>query len=668
MRPRLLLRVGAFTAVMALLVWVAPPSNAEPDDDPGSALATTLSLAAVGSETSLWFFGDATSASLSFPVPPGLIPDTLNATVDLPFPMRSGILSVMQDDRLISRIGLPLADLAPVVIPLGGLDVVDDSASVTLRLTSLAEDGYCLDQLNPVGLIDSSITYAGTEVPPTNVADFLPPILRVLTIGVPSTPSQAESDAAVQLAAAVQARYRTQEPRVILAPLADGATTIDVAPQPMERQIVIKEGPDAGLSLTGPAPQLLISGPPDKLTNQTRLLTDPSLNMAVSTKVTASELHPSPPLPGDSTTLAQLGQPSLSNASVSPQVGIALDQTRFGHPSQGFRLHLMGSYTPVPSDLGAQLTASVDGEIFDSWSVERAGAIDHWVEVPDRLLSRYTNLVIGIETSGHTGRCNEFRPITLTINGDTVVESTPAQPPIPAGFLSLPQALMPRMQVGLGTQNFADTARATQIIVGLQHLSVMPLQTQVTSLKQAIDSTDPAILVSPDSWEDSSVVLPVSDRDRQLTLKGFGDSDQETTLTLDPGIRFGSLQTVIDGQRSLLVATSNGAPEQLDELLRWLDDDPKGWSKLRGSVVVAVEGQAPQLVPGRTPQSVYGPPVSPENDQKSGQTAAAVPAWWTAVGVTTAIVIAVGAFWLGGRRSRRSHGNSHRAHKRDETT
>ena len=34
---------------------------------------------------------------------------------------------------------------------------------------------------------------------------------------------------------------------------------------------------------------------------------------------------------------------------VAPQVDIALDQTRFGHPTQGFRVHVMGTYTPIPA-------------------------------------------------------------------------------------------------------------------------------------------------------------------------------------------------------------------------------------------------------------------------------------------------------------------------------
>lgn len=649
MSTRLLRHIGAAISVVVVVIGFGPPAHAQPDEEPVPAGEVTLSLAEAGSATMVSFYGDTSVTSLSFPVPPGLRPNTLNATLDLPFAMRSAVLSVTQDDRLISKVDLPLTDFAPVVIPLDSVEVTDDSVNLTVKLNALAGDGFCLDQANPVGLVNGSITYTGAMTTPATIADFLPPILRTLTIGVPESPSQAESDAAVQLAAALQARYRSQAPQVVLVPIAADATSLDGPAQPMERRIVIKEGPDEGLSLRGGAdPQLLITGPADKLTNQARLLTDGSLDLAVSTEVVAGALHSNTFQPGDSTTLAQLGQPALSNAGVAPQVRIALDQTRFGHPTQGFRVHVMGSHTPAPADFGAQMTASVNDEIIDSWPAAGDGMIDHWVEIPDRLVQRFTELVVAVDTSGVTGRCGEFRPVTLAISGSTVVESTPSQPPIPSGFVSLPQALMPGIQIGMTPGSFVDTQRAVQIAVGLQRLSVVPLLTEVASLQQAIDSEESAVLISADGWTDPSVTLPVSSQDQRLSLVGFGAGDQETTLTLDPGIRFGSIQSVFDGQRSLLVATSNGAPAQLDELLRWLGRDPQGWAKLRGSAVVSIEGREPQLVPGRTPLSVYGPSTSTQT-QAQGDGGGA-PAGWIAAGVVTALAVGIGAYWLGSRR------------------
>ena len=656
-----LLRLGVAAGAVTILAGPAPYAAADPTDGGTLLVAPILPLATLGSDATLSFYGGTSSATLSFPVPAGLVPAALQSTLDLPFNIRSGLLTVTQDDRLISKLGLPLTDLAPLVISLNGVQVVDNSVTVTLTLTALPDDGLCLDQLNPVQFIDGSISYTGTEVAPRTVADFLPPILHKLTIAVPSTPSQAESDTAVQVAASLVARYRSQAPQVVIVPLAEGVTTLDGPALPMERQIIIKEGPDQGISLIGTTggPQLLISGPADRLTNQTRLLTDGALNMAVSTKVVAGELHSSPVLPGNAMTLAELRQPSLAAVGLSPQVGIALDQTRFGHPTQGLRVHLTGTYTPIPAALGGQVTASVGGEMIDAWPTEAGGVIDHWVDVPDRLVRRYITLAVAVNTSGNTGRCGEFRPITLTIKGSTVVESTPAKPPIPPGFPSLPQALMPQVQIGMAANDFADTVRAAQIVVGLQRLSVVPLSTKVTPLKQAIDSDGPAILISADGWTDKSIKLPVSADDKSITVAGFNPGDPQTTLALDPGIQFGSLQTVFDGRRSLLIATSNGAPTQLDELLRWLDNDPRRWSQLSGSAVVAIAGREPTSVPGRSPVSVYGPPGSLASQDVSPRSSNTL-VWWIGLGAVAAVATGITVLGLRARRSRSGDDTSRR--------
>lgn len=644
--------VGALVATVALLVGISPPAQAQPDTGPDPAIGTTtLSLTDAGLQNGLQFYGDTGQTTLTFPVPSGLRPTTLNTTLNLPFGITSGTVTVTQDDRLISKVGLPPADFAPVVIPLDAVVVTDDVVDLTLRLTALADDRYCLDADHPVVLTNGSITFTGSVSTPTTVADFLPPVLRTLTIGVPESPSQAESGTALQLAAALLLRYRSQAPQITLVPLPGDAASIDGPPQPFERRIVVKEGGEEGLSLSGgPDPQLRISGAQDRLPDQARLLTDGNLTMAVGTDVVTGTLRTRPPPAGESTTLADLGQGDLSGTGVAPNVGIALDQTRFGRAVEGYRIHLTGSHTPVPAGVGGRVTASVDGQVVDSWPIATDGTIDHWVDVPDHLVARYTNIVVGIDTSGDMGDCDDYRPITLTVYGSTVVQNTPAEPPLAAGFNSLPQALMPYTKVGIAADSFVDTDRALQIVLGLQRLSVVPLLTEAVSVQQAVEGDEPAIIVSPDGWTDTSITLPVRSENQWLTLTGLGD-DEETTLALEPGVRFGSLQTVsADGDRSLLIATSNGAPAELDRLLRWLNDDPRGWSRLRGNAVVAIEGAEPQLVPGQSPLAVLDAPAEGSDTGTDG--GGGTPTWWIAGGVVAVAIVGASAYWLGSRRRR----------------
>lgn len=82
-----------------------------------------------------------------------------------------------------------------------------------------------------------------------------------------------------------------------------------------------------------------------------------------------------------------------------------------------------------------------------------------------------------------------------------------------------------------------------------------------------------------------------------ITVNAVNSGDKPTKLTLDPMLRFASLQTVFHHGRSLLIATSNGAAGQLDELIRWLKSDTdKHWQRLNGVAVVSVPGQDPVTV------------------------------------------------------------------------
>ena len=630
--------LSALLGLIALLLpgLSVPTVHAAPADPPAAGLM--VSLGDMGAITPLAFYGEQGTADLTFPVPRGLVPITFNAALELPINVRSGLISVTQGDRTIARLPMPLTDQAPVVIPLAGAAIVDNSVSVTLRTSLSAVEGYCLESTTPVRLINGAVAFTGIEAPPTAIADFLPPILRKLTIGIPATPDVAESDAAVRLAAAVVARYGRQPTSVVVVPL----DAPPPAPAPFERQIVIAHGPETGIALQGgPNPLLRISGPDSELTNQTRLLSTELSRLALSSKAVAGALKPSPQLPGDVTTLRALGQPAVSAVALSPQVAVGLDQTRMGRPAESIRVHLIGSYTPLPTSVSGRLAAIVGQETIASWTVDSTGLIDRWIDVPDHLLQRYTTLGISLNVAGNTGRCGEFQPLTLTIDGDSVVESHAAVPPVPDGLQSLPQALMPHTLIGIGPDGFADTVRAAAIAIAMQRLSALPIDTEVTGVQQALDSRGPAVIISADGWDHPQTALPISADKNRIALEGFLDNGESTTLTLDPELKYGALEAFYDGHRSLLVATSNGAPGQLDELLRWMSADPRRWSRVDGVAVIAAPGSEPVVV---GIQSGVAGVTASHDDEKPGTVAAAA--------VVAAALIGTGLIFITWRRRR----------------
>lgn len=650
---------AAVAAVMAMVIVTAPGALAEPDPtepvptepvptDPvvdtavvaGGAVADapTLSLADLGAKPELSFFvtRNVTTTTLSFPVPAGLAPVELRANIELPVNLRFGNLAVSQGERTISRMGLPPEDQAEMIIPLAGVVVTDNRVEVTLTMNALPLEGYCWDPAAPVRLVNGVIRFVGAELVPTTIAGFLPPVLRKVTIAVPAAPSPAESTAAVQVAAAV-AKREDQLPEVVVVPLPDGATTLPTPSAPLERQIIVKEGPDAGLSLQpGPGvPALLISGPGAELANQTRLLADDSLRFATSARAVADTL-PGVTLPDDTVNLEELTGSGVTGAASAealwPRLGIEIDQTRWGHPVADVSVRVIGSYTPLPTNFGGELIATAAGETLARWPTDAAGTIDRTVTIPNRLLQRYNSLDISMRTTGDPGTCGDRLPVVIRTDGKTVISLTRSTDPSPPGFQSLPQALMPRIRIGIGPDAFADTVRAAQITVGLQRASRLPLAPEVIPLQQAIEGTEPAILIAADGWNDTEIVLPFSEDRGKITVAARDAGGQPVTLTLDPAMPFASLQTVFDGQRSILVATSNGAAGQLDELLRYLAVQPARWPALDGRAVISV--------PGTDPMTVANPPAefATQEDRASGGRGVF---WWVVGGV--AVVAALGA-------------------------
>lgn len=627
-------RIGAIGAVAAILITTSPLAIADPAAAP-AAPGSAISLADLGSQGNLSFYvnRDVSSTSVTFPVPPGLKPVQLTARLELPVELRSGNLSVTQGNRTISRQPLPAQDEAEMVIPLDGVEVSGNWVSLTMTMNALPPEGYCWNALAPIRLADSAVSFTGDAAPPGSVADFLPPVLRKVTIAVPGKPSLAESNAAVQLAASV-AKRNGQQPEIAVVPLPAGADTVPVPAAPLERQIVVKEGPKAGLSIQpGPGgPVLRVSGPADQLVRQVQLVADDSLRYAVSSGATVESL-PLPKLFTDTTTIGEMIGSDLTSEALWPRVGVEIDQTRWGHPIGGVSVHLIGSYTPLPANFGGEVVATVGSEAIDRWPAEAAGTIDRTVTIPDRLLKRFSSLEVAVRTTGDPGHCGDQLPVMLRIKGDTGVAITPAKPPVPQGFQSLPQALMPRIRIGIGDDALGDTVRAAQILVGLQRASAVPLFTDVVPLQEAIAGTDPAVLVAAGGWISQSIALPFNAEQGRLKVTGVNEADESVELNLDPAKGFGSLQTVFDGQRTILVATSTGDPRQLDDLLRYLAAQPGRWAGLDGRAVIATPGADPITIPN--PPAEFTGPTGDQTYQEGSW-------FWRIVGGLAAVAV-VGA-------------------------
>ena len=165
LRKHLATRLSAFVAVGLLALLSAVPANAQPEGQPVGAESPTLSLNLLGMDPDLAFYGQVGVATLTVPVPAGMVPSTLNVFAQLPVNVRTATVTVSQDDRVIARVDVPPGGPAPLVIPLAGARVEDNAVTVLLRSYLMPDEGYCLDPTNPLRLTDATVSFAGVELP-----------------------------------------------------------------------------------------------------------------------------------------------------------------------------------------------------------------------------------------------------------------------------------------------------------------------------------------------------------------------------------------------------------------------------------------------------------------------------------------------------------------------
>lgn len=639
-----LLAVGVAVAVVAVAPPVAlgqpapsPPPSAEPAPAPAAG-DVPLPLSEIGMGSALTFPGQQFERSLALPLLPGLAPTALTGTIQLPPHVARGTLEVHSGTRLLDRVEVPQDPRAPVRLSLAGAEQENNAITVTLTSSLVSEPGTCVtDWLGrPMTLSDAAVDYFGAEQQPATVAEFLPPVLRQLTVYLPATPSETESAAALSLTTALVARYHGQPLTVRVRPVQAGAAVPDHAPGLLERQIEIAESPDAGLRVSGgEQPVLRISGNGSALEDQIRLLTSDLTRIAITSGATAVGLPRAPQLAPESTTLLALGETQLSATAIgSVSVDIGLDQTRLGRASRDIRVRLLGNYTPLPNTLNGNITVTAGPRYIDSWPVDASGRIERWIDVPDEVLGRYTTLTVTFHQTGLTHGCGLEQPVTLTIDPDSEVTSASAAPPVPAGFGALPQALLPEFQVGLRAPGFTDTLRAIKILTGLQRLTAVPLRPELVGFDAAARGKKPAVLITATGDLPDSIQLPLSQDNDTLIVT---DDSTKATVRIDPTTPFGSLQTTWSGGRTVVVATSTNTPEQLDRALDWLDADSRRWSRLSGSVLFQAEGREPEFFdPSAVSKDASGASVSGESVARMLAIAAGV---LLVVGVLVAAVV-----------------------------
>ncbi len=629
----------------------ASAQDLEPTEpaSPGEVAFPTRNL---GLGPKLEFRGNSDVVTLTIPVPPGNTPALLDTTAQLPTNVARGWIDVTSDGRLLTRVELPAGgDIVPLSIPLTGAKVENDAAVISLGLTLTAVDNICPDDwtLGSVRLHDGVIRYAGTPTLPSVVADYLPPVLERLELYLTEEPTDAESTVTLDLAAGVTARYSGRQVPVDVRELPPNGIP-PAADSPFVRQIVVREGEETGVEIgtipDGP-PALYVRGDAETLLDQGRLVNSVLSGFAVGSDVAVGTFDVPPILAPDSTTLNDLRVSDLETSGLGiADVHLFLDQAEFGRPVRDVAIDLKGSYTPLPATQGGLITVSAGDVQLDAWAADSSGVIDRMVTVPNSSLGRLTDITVALRTTGSQEQCGLQQPVTLRIDGDSRVSSTVADPPVPAGFPSLPQTLMPQLNVATAARTLVDVGRAVELVAGLQSLTTRPLDPTWVSIDDALASSAPALVVAangviPDRLQSELPLVRTEDR-RFEVRDATGES---TSLTFGTEVDFASVQVVREDGRTVLVATSTDVPEELDRTIDWLSAEPGRWFELEGSVLFTA--------PDRDPITLIDPRTQDDGvDAASSGTNSTV----TAVVVAGVVLLVAGAagaaVWALSRRRR----------------
>lgn len=620
-RPRRSPAVSMATALAAAVVplaalTVVPPTAAaqdfttqdsaaqdstEQDSTEQEPATVPLAFGEMGLGGSVALTGQRGRTSVTLPVPDGTTPVALRGALEVPAGIERGWLDVTHDERFVGRVDLGGgAPTVPVAVPLTGVPVTGESVTLELATTIVPTTGSCLNSRDSstVRLQDPVVDYAGAPMSPTTVADFLPPVLRTATLVLPDEPTADQATAALTLAAAVVDRYGSQPVRTVVRRASDrvGAP----ADGPFDRTVVVAPGAEAGLRLepaSDPAvpPALVVSGDGPALLDQIALVGGEAAELAVADRVSAGSLTVPPVLTADAMTLGDMGLgPVTQRGSGEVTVTIPVDQTRLGRAGSAMRVHVLGTYTPLSTGVAGSIHVAVGERDLDVRAADSSGVVDTWVDVPADSVERVTSVDVILRTTGNGDACSTGGALTLTIDSGTTV-TTSGGTPDTRGFASVPQSLMPAVDVALAQQTFANTARAITVLTGLQRLSARPLIPTVVPFDDVAGSSEPAVVVAPDGLaafgpaaEDLRLPLGTTGT-TVLTLSG---EDGDARVTVDSSAPFASLQVLRQNDRSVVVATST-ASTQLDGLLAWLADDARRWDGLRGDVLFGTAAREP---------------------------------------------------------------------------
>ena len=520
----------------------------------------------------------------------------------------AGDLLVIVDGRVAASV--PAKRGGGFQIRLNPADVHDGELAVGLR-ADLEPDRNCFrDDLAVASVVDPQVELDRSPEPASTIAGFLAPGSASFVVAVPAAPTPAEQTAGLDVALAL--RHIAQPSTAI-----DLQVTDSPPPTTAERRtVVVNEVPAENNSLSITDGRLVISGGDQALTDAATSVADPNTSL-----LDVAQVHG---LPGyldhnpitAAGSLTELGIDSLSVRGIGrvSQV-VTIAQAAFGAPVSQFIVKLVGAATPVLPGQQGRVNVRWNDQLVVSRALTQDSRLTLSFTVASANLRSVNYLDLELEYLPAGGECsNPPLPgeVALDVQASTLTPTfgTSAGP----GFQRFPQVFESVIPVATG----GPLADSLPDLAAVLDAAVMasPLQYRTELVDAGSLAGRGAVGAGLSSLQAGELAAPVP-------------AQQD-----DPGFPAGAATSyaalqAFQSAGSNLIVLSGDSRSATDDLARWVEGQPGGWSALTGEAYVLAEGQS-------QPQAFVT--ASTEPDKRTPQIIAAA--------VVTVILLLALAIWL----------------------
>lgn len=583
-RRRLPLLAACAVAVASLLI--APASSGSPAPGPSAEVAVSDMVSAVPEST----------GRLEIPVPDGLTPQRLNATLVVENPTGTQVVLTVGGRQVHNA---PARTSERISVPLRRGDVTDEGVievTISQLIDPQADEDRCR-YVTPSAATLEKITFLGTgdETVPATVGTFFPAHSPAIDVVIDDSADDDVLGAALNAVSALADRY-------------DANTQIELGSKPVAkantgvRQVTFQHGPNpvtTRIESRNGIPNLVITGSDEELTQAARALGSPALALAddaVTSGLGASQVADGRNLIQSLAQVAGRDTITLNGYGTSTSY-VTVRQDAFGGPIDGLDVALKGTHTALPAGAQLQLDLLFNGALVASTQLSEGTGFELGATIEADQLRADNGLELRMTGMPAEDQCvGTGRHLPLELHLDTAESKLRASrgSGVVSGFARFPQVLAGDVPVAIRGEGASRIARATDaahLLVSLQRSAARQFTVTVTDADTFVAGNRSGILLGATHADSTALKAPL--RLDKMRLMDYVESE----LQVGTDQPYAALQAVTAKRRDVLLlgGWSAGDAATVDPLITQAADATVGrpWTTLADDVLVATTRTEP---------------------------------------------------------------------------